>query len=43
MKPILNDDTTDFLIGNKQITENDIAEWIVKIGRQRKACKGRVA
>ena len=40
--PILNDDTPDVLIlhidcndiGNKQLTENEIAEWIVKIGRQ---------
>ena len=36
MKPILNDDTPDVLIlhigcndiGNKQLTENEIAEWI---------------
>ena len=42
VKPILNDDTPDPLIlhigcndiGNKQLTENEIAEWIVKIGRQ---------
>ena len=42
--PILNDDTPDVLIlhtgcndiGNKQLTENEIAEWIVKIGRQSK-------
>ena len=42
VKPILNDDTADVLIlhidcndiGNKQLTENQIAEWIVKIGRQ---------
>ena len=42
VKPILNDDTPDVLIlhigcndiGNKQLTENEIAEWIVKIGRQ---------
>ena len=40
--PILNDDTPDVLIlhidcndiGNKQLTKNEIAEWIVKIGRQ---------
>ena len=42
LKPILNDDTPDDLIlhivcndiGNKQLTENKIANWIVKIGRQ---------
>ena len=42
MKPILNHDTPDVLIlyigcndiGNKQLTEHEIAEWIVKIGRQ---------
>ena len=42
MKPILNDDTPDFLIlhigcnyiGNKQLTEDEIAGWIVKIGQQ---------
>ena len=43
VKPILNDDTPDVLmlhigcnnIGNKQLTENEIAEWIiVKVGRQ---------
>ena len=42
MKPILNDDTPDVLmlhigcndIGSKQLTENVIAEWIVKIGGQ---------
>ena len=42
IKPILNDYTPDVLIlhidcndiGNKQLTENEIAEWIVKIGRQ---------
>ena len=42
VKPILNDDTPDVLIlqigckdiGNKQLTENKIAEWIVKIGRK---------
>ena len=42
VKPILNDDTPDVLIlhvgcngiGNKQFTENEIAEWIIKIGRQ---------
>ena len=41
VKPILNDDTPDVLIlyigcndiGNKQLLENEIAEWIVKIGR----------
>ena len=40
LKPILNDDTPDVLtlrigcndIGSKQLTENEIAEWIVKIG-----------
>ena len=39
VKSILNDDTLDVLIlhigcndiGNKQLTENEIAEWIVKI------------
>ena len=39
---MLNDDTSDVLIlhigcndiANKQLTENEIAEWIVKIGRQ---------
>ena len=39
---MLNDDTPDVLIlyigcndiANKQLTENEIAEWIVKIGRQ---------
>ena len=44
MKPILNDDTPDVLIlhigcnyiGNKQLTEDKIAGWIVKIGRQYK-------
>ena len=42
VKPVLNDDTPDVLIlqircndiGNKQLTENEIAKWIVKIGRQ---------
>ena len=42
LKPILNDDTPDDLIlhmacndiGNKQLTENELANWIVKIGRQ---------
>ena len=42
VKPILNDDTSDVLIlhigcndiSNKQLTETEIAEWIVKIGRQ---------
>ena len=42
VKPILNDDTPGVLIqhigcnniGNKQLTENEIEEWIVKIGRQ---------
>ena len=42
VKPILNDDTPDVLIlhigcndiGKKQLTENEIAEWIVEIGRQ---------
>ena len=42
VKLVLNDDTPDVLIlhtgwndiGNKQLTENEIAEWIVKIGRQ---------
>ena len=41
-KPILNDDTQDVLIlhigcnciENKQLVENEIAEWIVKINRQ---------
>ena len=41
-KPILNDDTPDVLLlhigcnnnGNKQLTENEITEWIVKVGRQ---------
>ena len=41
-KPILNDDTPDVLLlhtgwnknGNKQFTENEITEWIVKVGRQ---------
>ena len=44
VKPVLDDDTPDVLIlrigcndiGNKQLTENEIAEWIVKIGRQGK-------
>ena len=44
VKPILNDNTPDVLllhigcndICNKQLTENQVAEWIVKIGRQRK-------
>ena len=44
VKPILNDVTPDVLIlhigcndiGNKQLTENEIAKWIVKIGRQGK-------
>ena len=42
VKPILNDDTPDILIlhigcndiGNKQLMEIEIAEWVVKIGRQ---------
>ena len=42
VEPILNHNTPDVLIlhigcndiGNKQLTENEIAEWIVKIGRQ---------
>ena len=42
VKPILNDDTPDVLIlhvgcngiGNKQFTENEIAECIIKIGWQ---------
>ena len=42
VKPILNDDTPDVLIlhigwndiSNKQLTETEITEWIVKIGRQ---------
>ena len=42
VKPILNDDTPDVLIlhigcndiSSKQLTETEIAEWIVKIGRQ---------
>ena len=42
VKPILNNDTPDVLIlhigcndiGNKQLPKNEIAEWIVKIGRQ---------
>ena len=42
VKPVLIDDTPDVLIlhigcndvGNKQLTGNEIAEWIVKIGRQ---------
>ena len=42
VKPILKDDTPDVSIlhivcndtGNKQLRENEIAEWIVKIGRQ---------
>ena len=42
VKPILNDDTSDVLIlhigcndiGNKQLAENEIVKWIVKIGRQ---------
>ena len=42
VNPILNDETPDVLIlhigcndnCNKQLTENEIAEWIVKIGRQ---------
>ena len=42
VKSILKDDTPDVLIlhigcndiGNKQIMENEIEEWIVKIGRQ---------
>ena len=41
-KPILNDDTQDVLIfhigcnciENKQLVENEIAEWIVKISQQ---------
>ena len=41
-KQILDDDTPDVLIqhircnyiGSKQLTENKIAEWIMKIGRQ---------
>ena len=41
---MLNDDTPNVLIlyigcndiANKQLTENEIAEWIVKIGRQYK-------
>ena len=41
VKPISNDDTPDVLIlhigcndiSNKQPTENEIAKWIVKIGR----------
>ena len=40
VKPILNNDIPDILIlnidcnniENKQLTENQIAEWIVKIG-----------
>ena len=40
VKPTLNDDTPDILIlhigcngvGNKQLTENEVAEWIVRIG-----------
>ena len=48
VKPILNDDTPDILIlhivcndiGNKQLTENEIADCIVKIGRQCKESKG---
>ena len=47
VKPILNDDTPDVLIlhigcnniGNKQHTENEIAEWIVKMDRQCKENK----
>ena len=39
VKSVLHDDTLDVLmlhigcndIGNKQLTENEIAEWIVKI------------
>ena len=46
VKPILNDETPDVLIlyigcndiGNKQLTANEIAEWIVKISRP---CKER--
>ena len=42
VKPILNDDTPDVLIlhigwndiGNKQLTKNEIVEWIVQIDRQ---------
>ena len=42
VKSILNNNTPDVLIlyigcndiGNKQLTENEIVEWIVKIGRQ---------
>ena len=42
VKPILNDDTPDVLIlhigcnniSNKQLTETEIKEWMVKIGRQ---------
>ena len=48
VKPTLNDDTPDILIlhigcndfGNKQLTENEIAEWIVRIGRQCKESNG---
>ena len=44
VKPILNEDTHHVLIlrsgcndiGNKRITENEIVEWIVKIGQQSK-------
>ena len=42
VKQILNDDTPDVLIlhigcndiGNKQLTKNEIVEWIFNIGRQ---------
>ena len=42
VRPILKGDTPDVLIlhigcnniSNKQLTENEIVEWIVKIGRQ---------
>ena len=42
VKLILNDDTPDVLIlhigcndiSNKQLTENEIAEWVLKIGQQ---------
>ena len=47
MKPILNDDTPGVLIlhigckdiGNEQFTENEIPEWVLKIGRQCKESK----
>ena len=47
VKPILNDDTPGVLIlhigckdiGNKQFTENEIPEWVLKIGRQCKESK----